>query len=229
MKLKLFRFLPFVLAAFTLSSCDLDDDSGTYYPPNPNIAFGIIANASPDSGDLYFYADSNQINNAALNYPGAAGYYNFYLGNRTFKLEDALGNELATTQLTLEQGDYFSLFAVNTFSNIELIAYTDALEYPASGNSRIRFINLTVDAPFVTIANGTEPLANDLEFKDATEFIEIESGVYNLTYSDTNGDELFVQAAEFKPGRIYTIYTKGYVTPPTGSNDTFSTKTILNY
>ncbi|KOS06671.1 hypothetical protein AM493_11980 [Flavobacterium akiainvivens] len=218
-------------AAISFTSCDIDDDGGYYYQPDPNVAYGVIVNASPNSGDLFFYADANQVNNTALAYTGAEGYYNFRLGNRQLSVKNLNGETIATDSITLTAGQYFSTFAVNTFENIELVTYTDSLDYPAPNRAYVRFINLSPDAPAIDVVGVNATFAEDLEFKEATSFTEVPTGSYDLSYKNSEtGEVLFSETAvNFYAGRIYTIYTKGYVTPPAGSNDTFSSELLRNY
>lgn len=221
-----------MVAIVSLASCDLEDDvNNNYTPLVPDTAFGIIANASPNSGDLYFYADANLINNSALNFGSANGYYNFYTGDRVLTLKNDAGTTLATSNITLTAGQYFSAFAVNTFEDIELVTYQDSLEYPAANHAYVRFINLSPDSEGVTVATTSQNFATGLEFKAATDFIDVTSGTYAFTFTDpATGEVLFTTPTyDLYPGAIYTIYTKGFVTPPTGSNDTFSTELLRNY
>lgn len=231
MKFKsLFRFAAVLLFVTMFTSCINDDDSA-YYTPNQDVAFGYVVNASPSSGDLYFYADENQLNSQALNYGSSMGYFRFYLGDRTFTVKNGSGTTLATTTLTLEDNDYFALFAVNTFNSLELVTYSDELVSPAQGNARVRFINLSPDAPAIDVATTTSTLATGLDFKDASDFIDVPAGSYDLTFKNTaTGETIYTQTAEpLTAGYIYTIYVKGFVTPATGSNDTFSAVKLTNY
>jgi len=232
MKLTFITKLALSLSAVALmSSCSLDDDSNNYTVPVNDVAFGLIANASPNSGNLYFYADENQVNDAALNYTDAKGYYNFRLGNRVLSLKNESGTVLDTVHTTLRAGEYFSAFAVNTFNNIELVTYKDSLEYPEANHALVRFINLSPDAASINVASLTQTFATGLDFKESSTFISVPSGTYDLRYTDTaTGATLHTDTAvEFGRGRIYTIYSKGFVTPPTGSNDTFNTEMLRNY
>jgi len=212
-----------------LSSCSLDDDANNYVTyPEPEIAYGIIANASPASGDLFFFADANQINNTALTYTNAAGYYNFNLGNRVLSVKNSAGTTVATQNVTLERGNTFTAFAVNTFDNIELVVYRDSISSTSTGKSYVRFINLSPDADPINVSGTTQTFATGLAFKQATPFIEVTAGDYDLTFKDTATQDTLVQdnAVALRAGKIYTIYTKGFTTPPAGSNDTFSTEVI---
>ncbi|MFL9845377.1 DUF4397 domain-containing protein [Flavobacterium rhizosphaerae] len=218
---------------FTATSCITDDDLD-YTGPDPyeNVAFGAIVNASPSSGDIFFFADENQVYNGALRYGQSAGYYNFFTGDRNLSIINAVGDTLATNDITLEAGDYFSAFAVNTFDNIELVTYRDSLQYPANGKAMVRFINLSPDAPALNIAtqDNTVNFATGLTFKAATSFMPVMAGTYTVTFSDsTTDEEIYTESAvEILEGRNYTIYTKGFVTPPANSNDTFSTDKLRN-
>lgn len=220
--------LSFLIFLFSLTSCENEDNY--YYTYNPNSAFGIIANASPSSGDLFFYADNNAINNSGLNYTDANGYNNFYTGNRVLTLKNSNGNAITSTNINLHQGDFFSVFAVNTFDKIELISYNDKLKLPSSANkSMIRFINLSPDAPAINILNNSTFLGTNLPFKTASDFIELESGSKQIIInSSTTGNQLLNTSIELKQGRIYTFYTKGFINPPPSSNDNFSLEKIQN-
>lgn len=220
--------LSFLIFLFSLTSCENEDNY--YYGYNPNTAFGIITNASPSSGDLFFYADNNAINKSGLNYTDTNGYNNFYTGNRVITLKNSSGNGIASTNINLHQGDFFSVFAVNTFDKIELISFNDKLKLPSSANkSMIRFINLSPDAPAINILNNSTLLSTNLPFKTASDFIELESGSKQIIInSSSTGNQLLNTSIELKQGRIYTVYTKGFINPPLSSNDNFSLEKIQN-
>lgn len=224
------RIAAVLAVALSLTSCINDDDS-SYYTPVQSGAYGYVVNASPASGDLYFFADTNQLNSDALNYGGSMGYFRFYTGERTFSVKNSSGTTLSTTSLALADQDYFALFAVNTYDNIELVAYRDSLVSPAQGNARVRFINLSPNAPALDVATTTSTLATGLDFKEASDFIDVPAGSYDLTFKNTaTGATIYTQAAEpFTSGNIYTIFVKGFIVPPTGSNDTFSAVKLTNY
>lgn len=231
MKFKFLSVLTGVITTALFATSCTNDLNNDYYTPVESAAYGYIVNASPSSGDLYFYADQNLLNSTALNYGNSAGYYRFYLGNRTFSIKSSAGTSLATTSLTLNNQDYFGLFAVNTFNNIELVAYRDTLVQPAAGNARVRFINLVPDSPELDVATPSASLATGLSFKEATDFIEVAAGTYDITFKNTNtGTIITTDTAEIlNAGYIYTIYVKGFVSPATGTNDTATAVKLTNY
>jgi Domain of unknown function (DUF4397) len=230
MKFKFFsRMVLCAAAAIAMTSCSIDDEPD--YVDYPETAYGVIANASPNSGDLYFFADNNKVNNTALNFGTAQGYFNFYTGNRRLSIKNAEGLTVATDSIALEPNDFFTAFAVNTYDNIELVTYRDSLVYPEANHALVRFINLSPDAAAVTINTPSDTLVTGLEFKGATQFISVAEGTYDFTFTNTATGQAIYTAndVEVYSDRIYTIYTKGFVTPASGSNDTFTAETIRNY
>ncbi|MBD3583668.1 DUF4397 domain-containing protein [Flavobacterium selenitireducens] len=216
-----------ITALLAVSSCNVDDEG--YYLQD-TAAHGIIGNASPNSGDLYFFADANQVNSNALNFGSALGYFNFYEGNRTISVKNATGEVLASTEVALSIGEFFTVFAVNTSENLELAVYEDTLINPAQGKARIRFINLAPDSEGIDVFDSTVEVASDLIFKEASSFTDLPAGNYEFAFKRTSdGTQLATKTIQLNPGRIYTIYTKGFVTPAAGNNDAFSAEAIYNY
>lgn len=217
-----------VLTGFT--ACNIDDDGyNTYYPED--VAYGVLVNASPNSGDLYVYANNNLVNDDALQYTDARGYYNFYTGDRRFYLKDESGEVLDSLDVSLSMGDAFSIFAANTFDEISLELYSDEVDYPGSNYTNLRIINLSPDAPPVDVYMGDELLAEDVDFKTATSFIKVGKGTYSFRFVDSATEGVLYETEEMQlyGGHTYTIYTKGYITLPAGSNDVFSTEEILHF
>lgn len=211
-----------------MTSCNDDDD---YYYVTVENSFGLIANASPSSGDLYFYADDNQINTIALNYADVQGYYRFYDGLRTFSVRDTNGNILDTEQREVKDGDFFSLFAVNTFDQLELVAFDDNLDPPGFYQAGIRLINLSPDAPEINLYLDGQLITSNIPFKTASAFTNVEDEEYDIEIKESETGKTLYQKSSvpFYPNRIYTLYTKGFVNVPSGSNDQFSLEIIRNY
>lgn len=216
-------------ATIGLLSCNDDDHYYYYYPSD--AAHGLLINASPNSGDLFVFADENQVNENSLNYTNVKGYYKFYTGERQFFLQNQNGDVLASYITNLEYGDYFSVFATGTFDNISLNIYPDNVDYPGINHSMLRFINLGPDAPEIDLYMDGELIAEAVEFTEATSFFSIDKGSYDIIITEhITGNVLYENNdIDLYGGRAYTMYTKGFVTPPSGSNDVFSSELIVNY
>src|SRR5690606_8792563 len=68
----------------------------------------------------------------------------------------------------------YSIFDVNEFENLELLAYEDVLVAPATGKASLRFIQLSPDAPNLTVAiEGIETSVGTFSYKQASPFSQI--------------------------------------------------------
>lgn len=213
--------------ALALISCNPDDSDNHYV--QPEIAFGLIANASPDAQELYFSADQNRINSTPLQYGYAQGYFNFELGNRVLKVTNNAGVTLATKSITLGQSQIFSAFAINNPSNLQIEVYTDSLVNPAQGKARIRFINLTQDVPTIQITN-TSGYNELLDYKEAGTFFDITPGTnFTITPENATDPAIQINTSAFNMGNIYTIFTKGFVDRTASQGYRFDYSVIRNY
>lgn len=216
-----------IASLFALSSCNVDDGDYYFYD---TVAHGTIGNASPSSGDLFFFADNNQVNTNGLSFGNAVGYYNFYEGNRVISVQDNTGNTLASAQLSLSIGDFFTVFAVNDPENMELAVYEDVLEEPFRGHAGVRFINLSPDSGSIDVEDAGSDAVSALAYRDASQFINIPEGSHTFRFRSSSDDTvLYTKQINLAAGRIYTIYTKGLVYPSAGDNSAFSAEAIYNY
>jgi len=216
-----------IASVLALSSCSLDD-GGTYY--QDTMAHVTIGNASPGTGDVYFFADNNLVNQYGLGFGDAAGYYNFYQGDRTLSVKSMSGELLATKDVNLSIGAFYTIFTVNEASNMDLAVFKDSLVEPIAGSARIRFINLSPDAPAIDILNGTDEVASDVAFKEASQFIDVPAGAYEFRARLSSADAfLGSKQVQLSAGRIYTFYTKGSAAVPSDPAFPFGIEGIYNY
>lgn len=217
-----------VLPALVLTSCsDDDDDMGL-----AEQAQVMVIHASPDAPGVDLLIDDRKENSAALTYPGNTGYLDVRAGNRNIKINAAgTATSVIDADVTLAANQAYSLFAANTLANIEVVALTDDLTEPASGNAHVRFVHLSPDAPAVDIAVAGGPvLFPNRAFKQATAFTPVETGTYDLEVrlAGTETVVLAVPGVQLASGRIYTIFAQGFVNPPAGNNNALGAGVITN-
>lgn len=218
-----------VAAAFTVTSC-IDDD--TNYTPPAEVGYAIIANLSPGSGGLNFFADNNPLNTSPVPYGTVPNvYFSLNTGNRTLSVKNNSGTLLDDAQLTIANGNIVSAFAVKEGESTGLLVYRDTLRQPATGNARLRIVNLSPDAPAISVSTSSATLATGLDFKESTNYMEIPTGTYDLTFKNTDtGATLFTKTATpFTANRIYILYVRGYATPPSGSTDALGADNLAIY
>ncbi|MBC7565410.1 MAG: DUF4397 domain-containing protein [Pedobacter sp.] len=99
----------------------------------------------------------------------------------------------------------------------------DDLAKPANGKAKVRFVNLSPDAPALNLSitgKETDLVTNKL-FKEYSTFTEMDAAekvTFNVKNKDTGALETSIADVKVDAGGIYTIWVKGL------KSDTDSTK-----
>ncbi len=201
------------LSAFTFIGCD---DEETPVSPTPETSNSLVKviHASPDAPGVDLLVD-NTIAGTNLTFPNNTGYLTVPSGTRNIKV-----NVTGTMTTVIEANVNFmgnknySVFAVNSVSNIEPLLIEDDLTAPAQGKAHVRFIHLSPDAPAVdiTLTDGTVVFGNRA-FKDFTAFTPLDAGTYDLQVrvAGTNTVALDLPGITVEAGKIYTVFAKGFL------------------
>ncbi|SIT91028.1 DUF4397 domain-containing protein [Pontibacter indicus] len=217
-----------VMPALVLTSCDDDDDDNAVIETS-NV---MVVHASPDAPGVDLLVDDAKVNSAALTFPNNTGYLEVPAGRRNVKVNAAgTNNTVINANLDLDRDDSYSVFAINTLSAIEPLVLEDDLDAPASGKAHVRFVHLSPDAPAVDVAvTGGPVLFSNRAFKSATEFTPVDAMSYNLEVrlAGTQTVVLTVPNVQLANGRIYTIFARGFVAPPSGNNNALGAEIITN-
>lgn len=218
-----------VLPTMLLASCD-DDDDIDLRVDEANV---MVVHASPDAPAVDLYVDDAKVNSVGLNYPDNTGYLEVNAGERNFKVTAAgtgIGSPVIDADVTLEKDKNYTVFAADMLSSITAIVLEDDLTTPASGKAHIRVVHLSPDAPNVDVVvqNGPE-LFSDLEFKDATAFTPVDAGTYTIEVQPVGTDVAAITAnLTLQAGKIYTVFAKGFLSPPSGNTNNLSAEVIVN-
>lgn len=225
LKIMLLALVP----ALVLTSCDDDDDDGVGINETANV---MVVHASPDAPGVDLLIDNAKVNTSALTFPNNTGYLDVEAGRRNVKVNAAgTSTTVIDANLDLERNENYSVFAINTLSAIEPLVLTDDLDAPAAGKAHVRFVHLSPDAPAVDVAVTDGPvLFSNRAFKSATDFTPVDAASYNLEVrlAGTNTVVLTVPNVQLASGRIYTIFAKGFVTPPSGNTNALGAEIITN-
>lgn len=209
-----------VFAAMSLTSCLKDGDK------EPEIVAAALAvNVVPGSEGLILALDNNQLNNLNANewfaYEGIMHYRRVYPGDRLLRVfhpqNVANNDEILRTNVEFDVGEYYSIFVVGTSEeDMEVVLVADSLEAPEAGTAKIRFANMSPDAPALVLGvEGRETLlANGTAFKAHTAYTDLDAGqeyTFFIRRAGT-GEEENVYEFEFTPKDkfIYTICAKGF-------------------
>jgi hypothetical protein len=210
---KLILALIVSLSAFFFIGCD-EEETPVSPTPTPSNSLVKVVHASPDAPGVDLLVD-NTIAGTNLTFPNNTGYLTVNSGTRNVKVNvTGTSNTVIEANLNLMANTNYSVFAVNSVSNIEAIVIEDDLSAPAQGKAHVRFIHLSPDAPAVdvTLSDGTIVFGNK-KFKEFTAFTPLDAGSYDLEVREGNTSNVVLDlpVINLEAGKIYTVFAKGFL------------------
>jgi len=202
-----------LLLAFGMGGC-LKDNA-----PEPQIYSGVaIYHCAPDSPDMNIVIDNEVINTVPFKYKNYSNYLDVVEGDRRLRFTNfSDGSSLVDETLNFENSKAYSLFIINTVSQIELLRIEDTANFPSSGNGNVRCLQLSPDAPQVEVkwVDESTPLFAGMTFKQVKEFKEVPSGKRSLEVKVIGGSgrTLVVPDVDIQEARNYTILIEGFDNP----------------
>lgn len=215
-----------------LTSClnNDNDDSLSNIP----VAFVSLYHGSPDAPDLDIEVDNRQINTYPFEYADYTGYLRFFTGQRNLKFGPySASNIVIDTTVTFEADKAYSVFVTDNYDESGVVILNDNSSAPSTGKAKVRVIHLSPDAPEVDFAvqGETSAVAEDLLFKEASEFTEINAAQYDFQVraaNDASSVFLTLPDISLQPGYYYTIIIRGYASPPSGNTNVLSAQVVVN-
>lgn len=202
-----------MLAGFSVTSC-LNNDDGDIVGPPENAGYILFGNLSPGSNSLRLYTNDEVFNNNPINYNQFFNYTPVEIGSKSLTVRSGgSSTDLDTISLNVELNKFYSVFAVNTPENMELLAYLDNPSSPSSQlKTKIRFIQLSHNTPSIKLAiEGIEGDLGTYNFRNASSFMEIDrvnnKNLY-LIDSETQ-DTVFSKNVTFNGGSTYSVFSEG--------------------
>ena len=211
-----------VVAMSALLGGCLKDDNQVY-----QVSAVRALNAVPGSEQLDVFLDQNKFNfdndtwqDEAFAYTDTLPYKNAWPSNKVVSIVDPVdypnARPLVQKSVNLIPGKFYSLYVVG-YDETEVLFTEDNLTDPVAGKAKIRFINLSPDAPaldFEVNAGTGDPFRVDGKvFKETTDFATIDGGVaYTVNFIAHNSEDV-LHTFEFTPetGMIYTVWVKGLI------------------
>lgn len=219
-----------LMLAPVLAGCLGDDNSNVDTTP---VAYVSIYHASPDAPAVDIYASNQKLNASSFAYGGFSGYATFVTGNRDLAFKSTgTTTVLLDSTYTLAENTFYSLFLVNNAADMEGLLVKDVTDVATENNAKIRFVNLSPDAPAINITKDAEtsPVLATRSFKQITEFQNIAGGTYTFNIRDAGtGESLtLVSSKKIEAGKYYTLIARGFLNPPQGNTNQLSLDLITN-
>jgi hypothetical protein len=114
--------------------------------------------------------------------------------------------------LPLEAGTDYTVAAVGVLDSIEALVLVDNNAAPAEGQAHIRVIHTSPDAPAVDVAvSGGDVLIADLEFGQASQYVPVPAGSYDLEVRVAGTEDVAIDIPGFvaDAGAIFSVFAVG--------------------
>jgi hypothetical protein len=187
--------------------------------------------ASREVGIYPVYNGIN-FNNHPIQFPWSNGYKAFDPGTLRIQLDTTFSpgasqpnfagrTKVMDLQLPVQADNYYSLFSVGTINNVDTFFVRDDVSFPAQGQARITFYNLSTDAGAIDIVNATTGavIVSNLSYKQRDRNVEMPPGSYRYQINAA-GTATVIRAARdllIEANSVYTVWARGLRTPPAGA------------
>lgn len=114
--------------------------------------------------------------------------------------------------VTVEAGAAYHIAAIGMVADIQPAIFQADLSMLMDDNARIRVIHTSPDAPAVDIAvTGGDALIENLEFPNASDYLEVPAGSYDLEVRPTGTMDvaLPLPGVELEAGMVYDVFAIG--------------------
>jgi hypothetical protein len=179
-----------------------------------NAADVRVAHASPDAPPVDVLVNGTRAINRL-----AFGEFTFYnrLPNGAARIQVVPTGQsspvVIDATLNLVDGPV-TVAAVDVLAKISALVLQDDNRRPDPGNSAVRFVHASPDAPAVDIAvrGSTTPLFSNISFKTATAYLQVKADRYALQVKVAGTQTVVLEATvPLEEGRIHTVWAEGLV------------------
>ena len=193
--------------------------AGTY---DQDTSFLRVAHVSPDAPAVDVYLDGERVLNG-FQFGEVSDYLALDSGNHSVRITPADENDTTvfSGNVTLEPRSATTLFAAgevgeNATEPFAPILFEDDPFVPAEDEAAVSVAHMSPDAPAVdvTAANGSVVLADDLSFREASQYETVPAGNYTLEVrpaTETNDGPVVATAnVSLEGGTAYSAIAIGY-------------------
>lgn len=177
-----------------------------------NATYVRLFHASPDAPPVDIYINNNLVFRS-LAFGNFTEYVPLSMGNYKIEVypEGEKGKYILTQNIQIPENQVITVAAVGFLNDLELVSYTESNPNNLQVDmSRLRVINLSPNAPEVDVYIDSNVAFTDIGFLDATDYLELSSGNYDLIINIAqNDEELLRLQPDLKSQKVYTVYMLG--------------------
>jgi hypothetical protein len=180
-----------------------------------------VLHASPDAPNVDIYLDDVKVD-ALTNVPfkTISAYLSVPAGAHNVKVVPTGGvsaDAVIDADVTFASGSSYTVAATNVVASIEAQVVVDA-PTPSADGAQLRVVHFSADAPAVDVRpDGGSPLVTNLAYPDATDYLDIPAGAYDLEVCATGTDTcpLDLDPVTVEDGTSYSAFAVGSLTGET--------------
>lgn len=188
------------------SSCDDKDDITPIQVAN----VGVI-NLLDDVAEINAHIGTTKVNSETLKFATFSKYNSFIAANAALNIfENTQTDTLASVSHNFKSNEAYSAYVIGEEEDAEIVIVTDVLTNPASGKAKIRLANFIDGAEKIDlfVGDAEEPTANDSEYKDVNNFVELDAVATTELSIRVDGEDTALASlenAKLEAGKIYTV------------------------
>lgn len=199
-------FLFSILIISSLNSCAKGEESSL------NITSLSVIHASPGLPAIDFYFNGDRLNgDSIIAYGDTIPNKLFNSGTASIVIKKYISSTTyISTSIELESEKNHSFFVIGKPNEPTYLLTADDLSAPASGKAKLRFINLSPDAPDLSFKINSGNLFGSMAFKAYSEFSLVDPGDHIISiHNSASGAKLAEQNLNIEAGKVYTVWAKG--------------------
>ena len=169
----------------------------------------MFVNACAGSNRIYAWANKTKVVGATnIDYTKSSNYQKFPQGRSTVNFYYSVNaDSLCGGGYLFNTGEHYTLYAGGLNTAPTFVVTNDDLTPPATGNARVRFINLSSDVAAEDFTVGTQSLVTGLANGSSSSFYDVTAGTQTVKGSGTGST---VSASmKLDAGQIYTVLLTG--------------------
>lgn len=175
-----------------------------------------VVHASPDAPAVDVYVDGT-LAVEGLAFPNGTDYLELPAGEHQVQVTpsgSAPEEAVIDAPVTVDGGMAYTIAAVGTVAEIQPLVLEDNLSEPEMGKAHLRIVHASPDAPAVDVAVAGGPvLFENLAFPNASDYLPVDAGAYDLEVRPTGTDDVALAVPGFvaTAGNVYTVFAVGQV------------------
>ncbi|MGE9314113.1 DUF4397 domain-containing protein [Niabella sp. CJ426] len=213
------RFAALAFAALAFVSCKKSSSDANYDGTVPASVGIVHASAGVPALDIAF--DNSRLGVTTFNYTDRIDYLPVKPGNRSFRIYSAstsTATPIFSKNLVFEAPKSYTVFITDTASKMDAVLIRDSTRAAGSDSVRIRFANMSPDAPALDlyVKDNPTPIATNITYKNAGEFFshKVASNI-QFEVRATGQSTLLATSEPVTLSKVnsnfYTIWSGGYV------------------